>query len=1097
MDWSIGSEELTSAGPKERIEEANFVHSKNVLLGAAFEDTVAVLSGAKEVSVYKISLNSTVSQSPFYSHSDAKNYTKSAWGTISKNKLSISLDTQPSVIAIGSDHVAAGLNTIAWFYALPNQCDWTFPSAFRAKDEPPVILVRNMEYVAIIKDIRLNSHYCATLFTDGRIHLHLIDPSLSKTDGRDATRANGSHEASIRMNSASSFDPDLNFVMDSEFGDRIHSGSSLRLGYNGSSSMAQVVHGSGRDSQGDDEQKLIEGKERYSCIDLTEQLLVYGSFGGVIEFFYLKDWTVVDVYRHTSGIKSLSADVTGTRIGVIDEYNKIFIYNSVTGEVMDVAIDDLPTLPTNILWDKLGPSTQAVNSTSSNSTGAIASPSPSSSSSFPICTPWPDPNDLFIAYDSKNIYIHCFIKQTIEGKGKIEFVASMNLPFSSGNSSLKIIHLLGGMVYCQSLDSLVTELPLVARGFVLSIQSFSSLAKDFSIIDRAVLGDSVLKDLLKLRRYRDAFKLCEYLNDNEHWKSLGQLAMHDLQVDLAIAAYSRMYPSTFGMVLSLKSLSETEEKTLLAGHLSVFLGEYELAQQLFLKSSCPEEALHLCQNLQDWQTALVLAKRLSPHLIPVIAKEYASQLELTQDFDSALVYYEKALDLPPHSEEENEESFNQLLTKAFDGSKEKLHKHKIDSCAGIARNSLRVGNTSRGLEILSHSNFKSYPDIQLQCARILESIRLYSDAAVLYENAHEYFKAATLYLQVKNVNKVSKLLELIDTKQAPVDEFKCLFSEYAKIQEQEHRFKEAIKAYEKIGDTLQVIRILLEKVRNPTEAMKLARESRSVEAKMKIAKFFQSIGEIPSALEFLVLSNCNSEAFQLASATGQMDVYANFLLNRLEDKSDDEQMEQLHKDLRSVALFYESEKNLLWAGKFHYLSGNSRKGVKLLLASIANRTPGASESEAIELAIEAAAKSKDDSVIGKVIDFLVGDVDGVARDFKYLFRLYMKLGHFKDAAKTAVTIANEEQATGNYRSAHTMLLKTSQELAKHCVRMPTEMASSLLLIHSYLLSKVSIFALFILHFYKCEDTCMHTVLTEAVTQRHEQLATFVRHEAHQ
>lgn len=1024
MDWSPGSDELRRSLKEP---ELNYCNSQSVLLGTAYDDSIAFLSGPKEVSVHKISLNSAVSSSPFYSHSEAKNHPKSALGTISKAKLSINLDTQPSVIAIGPDHIAAGLNTIAWFYALPNQSDWTFPSAFRAVDEAPVILVRNMEYVAIIKDIRLNSHYCATLFTDGRIHLHLIDPSLSKTDGRDANSRTNSANREDRMNSPSSFDPDLNFVMNSEFGDRIHSGSSLRHGYNGSMQV--------QDSSGDEEQKLIEGKERYSCIDLTDQLLVYGSFDGVIEFFHLKDWTVVDVYRHTSGIKSLSADVTGTKIGVIDENSKILIYNSVTGEVIDLPIDDLPTLPTNILWDQLRPGSQFTSSQS------------------PICICTPDPNDLFIAYDTKNIYINCFIKHTIEGKGKIEFVASMNLP-SSSSSSMKIIHLLGAMVYCQTLDSLVTELPLVARGFVLSIPSFASLAKDFSIVDRVVLGDSVLKDLLKLRRYNDAFKLCEYLNDNEHWTSLGHLAIHDLQVDLAIRAFSRMYPRGFGMVLSLKSVRQIEEKTLLSGHLAVFLEEYELAQQLFLKSSRPEEALHLRQNLQDWHSALVLAKRLSPHLIPVISREYASQLELTQDFDSALVYYEKALDLPtPQQDSENDD----LMIKAFDGSKEKFTKHKIASCAGIARNSLRIGNTSRGLEILSHSNFKNYPDIQLECARILESIRLYSDAASLYENAHEYFKAAQLYLQVKNVNKVSKLLKLIDTV-SHSDEVKCLFSEYAKIQETEHRYKEAIEAYEKAGDTLEVIRILLEKIGNPSEAMRLARESDSIEGKMKIAKFFQSIGEIPSALEFLVLSQCNSEAFQLASATGQMDVYANFLLNHynnnLSNEKDENLLQESQKDLRSIALFYESDKNLLQAGRFHYLSGNSRKGVKLLLASIANSTPGASESEAIELAIEAAATSKDDSVIGKVIDFLVGDVDGVARDFKYLFRLYMKLGHFKDAAKTAVTIANEEQATGNYRSAHTMLFKTSKELAKHSVRMPTEMASSLLLIHSYLLSKV-------------------------------------------
>ncbi len=37
------------------------------------------------------------------------------------------------------------------------------------------------------------------------------------------------------------------------------------------------------------------------------------------------------------------------------------------------------------------------------------------------------------------------------------------------------------------------------------------------------------------------------------------------------------------------------------------------------------------------------------------------------------------------------------------------------------------------------------------------------------------------------------------------------------------------------------------------------------------------------------------------------------------------------------------------------------------------------------------------------------------KDAKYLFRLYMARKQYKEAAKTAVIIAREEQAAGNYR----------------------------------------------------------------------------------
>lgn len=1020
MSWSTGGKSIrlekgaidNSKSSSESSRSA--VSSRSVSLGAAYDDTIVFVSGAKELSVHKISLTSTSESSAFYSPGNSRSGFKSAWNTLSKDKLTITLDTEPSVIAIGSDHIAAGLNTIVWYYSLPPRNDWSFPSAFRENDETPVVLARTMEYVAIVKDIRLNSHYSVVLFTDGRIHLHSIEASQGHSEEIPHAHVNGHREVSIaRTNSDANSFVTLkgNYLLDSSDLplERLDSASSVRSPFPA-------------DEEVKDREKLIEGRERFTCIDLTDQLLVYASVSGVIEFFHLRDWTVVDVYRHTSEIRSLATDITGTKIGVIDENNRIIIYNSVTGEVIDVTTDNLPTFPSDILWDKLrGQSNLYL---------------PSYTSQL-LC----NANDLFILYDNANIYIHCFVKQTVSGKSMIEYIASMN---TSSSDTGNVIHLLGAMLYSIPSNGVMKESPLVSHGFLLSYNCFASLAADFSRVDRSVLSDCVLQDLLKLRRYSDVYKLCEYLNEKKHWKCLGDTAMHDVQLDLAIHAYKHIHPEGVGMVLSLKSLKGIEERNLLTGHLAVFLNQCELAQQLFLNSSSPQEALYLRQNLQDWETALVLAKRLSPHTIPLISREYAAQLELTQDYDGALVYYEKALDVPVPQNSENDD----LLMKTFDGSKDKLHRHEMIASAGIARNSLRMGNTSRALEILSSPSMKNDHHVQLECAKILESLRLYSDAASIYENAREFKKAAQLYLQLKNVNKVCKLLEYIDDTQ---DDVKLLLIEYAKMQENEHRYKEAMRAYEKAGDTLQVIRILLEKIRNPSEAMRLARESHSVESKLKIAKFFQSIGEIASALEFLVLSKCNSEAFQLASATGQMQVYANYLLEFAKSNAD----ENVESDMRSIALFYESEKNLLEAGKFHYLSGNTRKGVKLLLASIANRTIATNnEPEAIELAIEAAAKCKDDSVIARVIDFLVGDVDGVARDFKYLFRLYMKLGHYRDAAKTAVTIANEEIASGNYRSAHTMLFKTSEELAKHRVRMPSEMASLLLLIHSYFLSKV-------------------------------------------
>ena len=43
-----------------------------------------------------------------------------------------------------------------------------------------------------------------------------------------------------------------------------------------------------------------------------------------------------------------------------------------------------------------------------------------------------------------------------------------------------------------------------------------------------------------------------------------------------------------------------------------------------------------------------------------------------------------------------------------------------------------------------------------------------------------------------------------------------------------------------------------------------------------------------------------------------------------------------------------------------------------------------------------------------------------------MFRLYMARKQYKEAAKTAVIIAREEQAAGNYRNAHDVLFNMYQ-----------------------------------------------------------------------
>jgi len=66
------------------------------------------------------------------------------------------------------------------------------------------------------------------------------------------------------------------------------------------------------------------------------------------------------------------------------------------------------------------------------------------------------------------------------------------------------------------------------------------------------------------------------------------------------------------------------------------------------------------------------------------------------------------------------------------------------------------------------------------------------------------------------------------------------------------------------------------------------------------------------------------------------------------------------------------------------------------------------------------------------------------------------LGQYIEASKTAIIIAQQDQESGNYRSARDVLFTMHQELKAQRTAIPFEMANSLMLLHSYILVKVQI-----------------------------------------
>uniref|UniRef100_A0A0K0DCX7 COPI_C domain-containing protein n=1 Tax=Angiostrongylus cantonensis TaxID=6313 RepID=A0A0K0DCX7_ANGCA len=109
--------------------------------------------------------------------------------------------------------------------------------------------------------------------------------------------------------------------------------------------------------------------------------------------------------------------------------------------------------------------------------------------------------------------------------------------------------------------------------------------------------------------------------------------------------------------------------------------------------------------------------------------------------------------------------------------------------------------------------------------------------------------------------------------------------------------------------------------------------------------------------------------------------------------------------------------------------------------------------DSLLLAIDCVAAAGDSKLTAKFTQYLMGEVDDIPKDAKYLFRLYVALGMTKEAATTAIVIARQEQERGSYTVARNVLLAMYQELVAKQIKVPYDMQNSLMIIHSYLVVK--------------------------------------------
>eukprot|EP01038_Epipyxis_sp_PR26KG_P006561 gene6561-9018_t len=738
---------------------------------------------------------------------------------------------------------------------------------------------------------------------------------------------------------------------------------------------------------------------KVTCIALTDDFLFYGTEAGTVEVFFLGEWCLLSglELRLNNPIKKLYPNSNGTKIVVIDSINQSFLYNPVTGGGVNQSITPFTSVPLNIvsvLWDLVE-------------------------------------KNIIMFFDGKSIHSFIFVQTSIKGSlliklGPVSVSADGGVEFTPDKIEVTPgffpLVSIGGTITCQTGGGALTSFKHVyfdlldeLRPSKIDENGISGPSGGGTVRNRSDNGKKDKKVLsnkfcqaIALLKLESAWEVALDLDRRQFWLALSGKAMELMNIELALRVYRQLGDA--GMVMALQECMHIEDKNLLAGQISLLFSDYQRAQDLFLASSRPTAALDMRRDLLQWDQALKLAQILSANQIPDICVQYGQQLEFRGDYDAALKMFQSAV-------EEKDGDGNNICS-------ELLYNQAM---MGISRCTLRLGNIRHGIRLANQIADKQ---LFIDCGDILEQQKQYSDAASMYMSALQYENAARIYTKylLKDKQRIQEAVSIMDK----VDNDN-LNSDFAKACEAAGRYEDAAKAYERAKDLDKVVELRLKYLDQVQQAFDLVRKTASSQGAQYVADYCQSTNDFRGAIEFLLIANKSDEAFQLAQSQSIVEVYTSMLGENIGTE-----------DAIRVAHYFEKNQDFGRAGHFYSRCGQYKRALELFMKC------GDRE---INSAIEVVGKSQNESLTHQLIDFLMGEKDGVPKDSSYIYRLYLALKKYEDAAKTALIIAREEQDLGNYSSARGIIFETIRHLEDANIKVSLHLRQSFVLLHSYMLIK--------------------------------------------
>lgn len=619
--------------------------------------------------------------------------------------------------------------------------------------------------------------------------------------------------------------------------------------------------------------------------------------------------------------------------------------------------------------------------------------------------------NVIMLYDGKCVHTYVFVASSMKGgtlltklgpvsvssDGEIELNPD-KVEITAGNTPVMSV---GGQLTCQAAAGNLTAITHPYFDQLLTRKK-----RDEDSIDKV----SKFCQALALLKLDVAWEAALDLDRRQFWLALSGKAMELLNVELACRIYRQLGDA--GMVMALQDLTHVEDKDQLAGHISLLFCNYMRAQELFLASSRPSAALEMRRDLLQWDQALQLAKTLSARETPEICVAYGEQLESRGEVDQALGMFESAL----NTQDSKGQSVcpDALVSTAM---------------MGVARCHLRTGNIRQGLRMANDLDDRR---LYLDAGDILETHKQYTEAVTMFVKCEQFERAAYIYTKYiirSDKSRIAEAAKIIEK----VTHNDQINSAFAKACVGAGQYEEACRAYQRANDLDRVIELKLRHLDQVQSAFDIVRNGASAEGALIVAEFCQEGSDFRGAIEFLLLAGKSEEAFRLAQTHSLVEVYSDFLGDSIGSE-----------EALQVALYYEKSVDLGRAGKFYSLCGQYARALKLFM-QCADRE--------IDAAIDVVGKSQNESLTGELIDFLVGDKDGVPKNPSYIYRLYMALKKFEDAAKTALIIARQEQDMGNYALAHGVIYETVSSLESADIKVSTQLRQHFVLLHSYLLGK--------------------------------------------